>query len=454
MLRRLSSPSWAIVATVILAACSPDRATAPTPSLSAAETARLADVVRQLAAGRGIGPLTRPSVVRPALVRLGQSLVFDKVLSGNHDISCMTCHLPAFATGDARSLSIGQGATLLGPRRIHPQGLFIPRNAPSLFNLTALNSLFWDGRVSVDAQGVFHTPAGPQLTPDMTQVFEFGPVSALGLFPVQSREEMRAFSGNELASIPDADQQGIWRAEMRRLGAIPEYRRMFEAAYPGTPFTRMSFAHASNAMAGFFVDRMTMADSPWDRLLAGNDEALSQAELGGAQAFLSLKCSICHNGPAFSDNKFHNVALAQFGPGKGNGPSGRDDFGRENVTGSAAERYTFRTTPLRNVTLTAPYGHDGAFTVLHDFVDHYSESDLKLQQYNPLNIEPLLQGTILANAADILLTRDTLLTGVVLTPILVDDLTIFMGALTDPAVTRLDQLVPARVPSGLPVDQP
>lgn len=451
---RLSSPRWALAVLLGLAACAPDRATAPPPSLSAAETARLADVIRQLAAGRGIGPLTRPAPVRPALVRLGQALVFDKVLSGNRDISCMTCHLPTFGTGDERSLSIGQGATQLGPRRRHPQSLFIPRNAPSLFNLTAMNSLFWDGRVSVDAQGGFHTPAGEQLTPAMTRVFEFGPVSALGLFPVQSREEMRAVSGNELAAIPDADQQGIWRALMQRLGTVPEYRRMFEAAYPGTPFSAMTFAHASNAMAGFFVDRLSMNNSPWDRFLAGNDEALTQQQMGGAQAFLSLKCSICHNGPAFSDNKFHNVALAQFGPGKGNGVSLRDDFGHENVSGLPGDRYTFRTTPLRNVTATAPYGHDGAFMVLHDFVDHYSQSDLKLLSYDPLRIEPLLQGTILDNKPDILLTRDTLLNGVVLTPILVDDLTVFMGALTDPAVTQLDRLVPAKVPSGLPVDQP
>jgi cytochrome c peroxidase len=48
--------------------------------------------------------------VRPDVVQLGQALAFDKILSGNRDISCMTCHLPRLATGDARSLSIGQGA--------------------------------------------------------------------------------------------------------------------------------------------------------------------------------------------------------------------------------------------------------------------------------------------------------------------------------------------------------
>ena len=151
-----------------------------------------AQLVRQLAAGRGIVPLPPAPKVRPELVRLGQALAFDKILSGNHDISCMTCHLPAFATGDGRSLSIGQGGIGLGPRRIPPNGVFIPRNAPPLFNMNAMLHLFWDGRVSVDANGTFHTPAGDQITPAMTRVFEFGAISALGMFPVTNRAEMRA----------------------------------------------------------------------------------------------------------------------------------------------------------------------------------------------------------------------------------------------------------------------
>ena len=83
---------------------------------------------------------------------------------------------------------------------------------------------------------------------------------------------------------------------MKRLGGIPEYRGMFEAAYPGTKFSDMTFAHASNAIAGFIVDRLTFDDTPWDRFLAGRDDALTPAQLDGAKTFLTLKCSICHNG--------------------------------------------------------------------------------------------------------------------------------------------------------------
>ncbi len=63
---------------------------------------------------------------------------------------------------------------------------------------------------------------------------------------------------------------------MERLGAIPEYRQMFEAAYPGTQFAHMTFAHASNAIAGFLIDQFAFNDSPWDRFLAGDDDALTR----------------------------------------------------------------------------------------------------------------------------------------------------------------------------------
>ena len=447
--------AWLVVAVFFgLAACASDEPTSPPtpPSLARAGGDPLADEVRQLAAGRGITPLERPARVRTTLVRLGQALAFDKILSGDRDISCMSCHLPGFATGDARSLSIGQGATGLGPERIHPQNAFIPRNAPSAFNLFALEELFWDGRVSRDASGQIHTPAGAKITPEMAQVFEFGAASALPMFPVLSRAEMRGDGGNELAALADNQEQQIWAALMTRLGRIPQYRQMFQAAYPGTRFEDMTFAHASNAIAGFLTADLTFNNSPWDRFLAGNDNALTATQLAGAKNFMSARCSICHNGPAFTDNKFHNVALAQLGPGEGDGTGGRDDFGRMRVTGLAADQYAFRTPPLRNVELTGPWGHDGAFTDLRAFIDHYSESEIKLRDYDVNQLEPLLRGTVLPTTDAILATRDPLLQGVVFTPQQVDEVTDFMLALTDPAARDLRLVTPPRVPSGIPVD--
>ena len=148
------------------------------------------------------------------------------------------------------------------------------------------------------------------------------------------------------------------------------------------------------------------------------------------------------------------MAVAQIGPGEGNGIGLNDDFGRFNVTGVADDRYRFRTTPLRNVELTGPYGHDGSIASLREFVEHYSESDLKLLAFDPTRLEQPLRLTMVNNRADILLQRDPLLAGVVLTDDLVDKLMAYMSALTDDAARDLSRSVPVRVPSRLPVDHP
>ena len=459
-MRRITWKTCAAAAILVgpLMYCSDQTATAPSatasrhspvPPVPGTVTPAL---VRQLAAERGVVALPPTPYVRPALARLGQALAFDKILSGNRDISCTTCHLPEFATGDGRSLSIGQGGVGVGPGRRMPSGIFIPRNAPPLFNVWAMRHLFWDGRVEITQHGHLSTPAGRQLTREMRRVMEFGPASALAMFPVTSRDEMRAYGGNELAAIPDSDNTAIWAGIMRRIGRIPEYRRMFEEAYPGQRFEHMTFAHASNAIGAFMVDKLTYANTPWDRFLAGRDNALTPKQLLGAQTFLTLKCSICHNGATFSDEKFHDVAMVQFGPGKGNGTSLHDDFGRMNITGLESDKYLFRTTPLRNVELTGPYGHDGAIGTLQAFIEHYSDSDQKLLAFDPMQLDPDLRNTLLPNSADILAQRDTLLQGVVLTPALVGQLMDYMSALTDARARDLRHLTPRRVPSGLPVD--
>ena len=449
----------ATIALAILAACDaspPDRPElVPTsPNGRVDFELELVREVRALAAEKGIGRLPPRPVIRQSLVLLGQVLAFDPLLSGNLDISCMTCHVPAFGTGDGKSLSVGQGGVGLGPTRSHAKGVFIPRNAPPLFNLGAMRRLFWDGRIEVDAQGNVHTPApDDELTEEMKSVFEFGAISALGLFPVTNRLEMRGLVGddNELAGIPDEDFSRIWDGLMARLGAVGEYRGLFQSAYPGTAFEDMTFAHASNAIAAFFIDKLSSANSPWDKFLAGNDRALTKRQLEGAKTFLSLRCVLCHNGATFSDQESHNVAVAQFGPGQGNGFEGRDDFGRMNVTGNPADIYKFRTTPLRNVELTAPYGHDGAFFDLREFIEHYSESHLKLLAFDDSKLELLLRGTVVPNATEILLNRDPILDGVVIPSSIIDQLMDYMTALTDPAARNLNHIIPSRVPSGLPV---
>jgi len=481
---------------------------------------KIADRIRAQFPARGITPIPTPIIPgtssrQDALVKLGQALVFDKILSDNQDISCMTCHPPAVGGDDDRRLSSGVRGLGLGASRTG--GLVIPRNAPPLFNLHALDSLFWDGRVEKLPDGSLRTPAGAQLTPAMRGVFEFGALSAIGMFPVTNRDEMRehVLDGrfDDLTAIADGDFTATWGALMVRLRAIPAYRDLFGDAYPSWPGTRssridtMTFAHASNAMAAFFVSKFTSKDSPWDAFVAGDDEAFLAIEeltrndppfipetdvLAGAERFLQT-CANCHNGPTLSDNRFHNTALAQFGPGQGDGV-GTDDFGRERVTqdanarcgnpGSGAScRYAFRTTPLRNVALTAPFGHAGEFghvgndpdfgvdlrddiEDLRAFVGHYAVNPAaNLRAYDVTQLEPELQPTVLPNADEIIAHIDPLFTNG--SPVQlqdVDTITAFMVAQTSAALFGAGSVsgsagrfalcgtIPASVPSGLTLD--
>src|SRR3989454_8658281 len=122
--------------------------------------------LRQSLGRWGVVPIGPTPGQAPALVALGQALMFDKVLSGNRDIACATCHDPVSHATDGLALSIGTGGSGLGPSRtLGPGRQFIPRNAPTLLN-TGLGSfyLFWDGRGSGNTVG-FQTPAGPPLPP-------------------------------------------------------------------------------------------------------------------------------------------------------------------------------------------------------------------------------------------------------------------------------------------------
>lgn len=412
----------------------------------------LAPAVRIAAADHGVAAMGAAPNVRLALVKLGNALAFDKTLSGNRDISCMTCHHPTLGTGDARSLSIGAGATGLGSGRTHPDGTFIPRSAPPLFNLHEMDQMFWDGRVAEKYGGIV-SPAGAHLTQEMVDVFEFGAVSAQAMFPVTSDAEMRGAPGtNEIADLPADDFTAIWAGYMARLGEIPEYRQMFEWAYPGVAFDDMTFAHAANAIAGFEIATFASGDSDWDNFLGGKDSALNKKEMQGALAFFDSGCGECHSGRAMSDFGFHNTGLPQVGPGKGDGPGGTDDFGRFRETGAAADKYAFRTAPLRNVELTGPYGHDGQFPTLDAFVGHYVDPEVSLVEYDPsANLEKALQGAVVDNADDVLETLSPMLGTVDSDD--VSSIVAFLRTMTDKnsKANKLKKVVPSSVPSGLPV---
>ncbi|MEO1336896.1 MAG: cytochrome-c peroxidase, partial [Myxococcota bacterium] len=175
----------------------------------------------------------------PAMVKLGQSLFFDKELSGPRSIACSTCHNPFLGTADGQTLSRAQGAVGLGASRRHgPLSLFLPRNALTLWNrgVEGWDTMFWDGRLGEDENGNFFSPAGAATPQGFTNA-----LAAFTIIPVTPREEMRGFVDepdrfgdfNELGTIADDDFVGIWDGVVNRVRAIPTYQEQIRAAFPG-----------------------------------------------------------------------------------------------------------------------------------------------------------------------------------------------------------------------------
>ncbi|MBI4772349.1 MAG: VCBS repeat-containing protein, partial [Chloroflexi bacterium] len=264
------------------------------------EDARL----QRLVAQANVHPPTSPPPPSAEMVQLGQALFWDPELSGNRDISCATCHHPLKATGDNLSVSIGTGGQGLGESRVKLEDRreFIPRNAPPIFNLgyEEWTVFFWDGRVSGSAGTGFDTPASDRLPAGLDNL-----LAAQAMFPVTSGDEMRGARGdhdifgqpNELARIPDYTARPIWQALMKRLLNLPGYVEMFRAAYPHVPPESLGFEHAANAIAAYENVAFTLEDSPFDRYIRGDLNALPpQARRGAILFYGEAGCASCHTG--------------------------------------------------------------------------------------------------------------------------------------------------------------
>ncbi len=314
-------------------------------------------------------PMTREKV------ELGKLLYFDPILSGDNTMSCATCHHPDFGFADGRKLSMGFGGSGIGPDRVG--GNALPRSAPTIWNSAYNHLQYWDGRArDLEEQ------AG---------------------IPIKSAAEMNQ-NPEELI------------VELR---AIPDYVPLFDEAFEESGQDAITFDNVTRAVAAFERTLLSF-NSRFDRYTQGDSGALTDAEKRGLAVFRSVKtrCFECHRFPTFADPTFRVLGV----------PGSAHDPGRAGVPGQGPDG-AFKVPTLRNIELTAPYMHNGAFETLEEVIDFYADAGGRSLPNPPDGIDDKI-GTFPISDQE------------------KSDLVAFLKSLTD---TSLQPEPPTRVPSGLPV---
>lgn len=416
-------------------------------------------------------PLSNADFIQfdPAKARLGQLLFYDKILSGNQNISCGTCHHHDFGSADGLSLGIGEGGTGLGPKRaslsdptkrIHRR---IPRNAPALWNLAHKEQrfMFHDGRLEIsDIYGNgFNSPAQEWLPQGLETI-----IAAQAVFPMTAEHEMAGNPGeNDIAgAVKDRIDAG-WPIIAKRVRGNSEYGGLFVDTFDHIAQPeQVSIVDIANAIAAFVGTEFRNFDSPFDKHLSGDSSVLSVDQRRGMDLFFGAAgCSGCHSGPLLTDQDFHALGIPQFGPGRTRAfdPFPRD-VGRMGESDRLEDAYRFRTPALRNVALTAPYGHNGALPTLEAMVRHHLKPRESLASWTRdlagLPKVAWLESSdfaIMDDSAEMarqlarldIAPRD-------MSDAQVADIVAFLHALTGESAQALPMGVPKTVPSGLPVD--
>ncbi len=329
--------------------------------------------------------VSKPNNFNEVKYLLGEKLFFEKEISGNRNISCSTCHDPKFGTGDSLPLSIGEGGEGIAHKRVATSSLqVIARNSPPLYNLghKDMSTLFWDGRVQYRQEWDEYTTPSEVLNGDYPERWDIteslgSALAAQALFPILSHEEMRGQKGSNEIANAQSDEEA-WNLIMGRLLKIKEYSELFAEAFPNVE--EVNIGHFGNALAHFQKHRFAVYDTPWDNYLRGNNSALSVKEKRGALVFFEGGlCIRCHNGDLLGGFAFAGVASPQTGPGK---DIKHNDEGRFLITNNEMDRYQFRIPPLRNIALTAPYFHSGAYKTLSDVIEHYRSGIKGIDNYS------------------------------------------------------------------------
>jgi cytochrome c peroxidase len=431
---------------------------------------------------------------------LGRLLFFDNVLGLHEDNSCAGCHAPGFSFGDSQSIAIGvDNSGFVGPLRTGPRNM---RKSPTVTNSAFYPKLMLNGRFEAKSGNPFDNTFGFKFPPPEGDAVLFGPgdssvptlLAAQGHIPQTELVEMAGFTGAKSnktvdpkfdqfddghgTRLPnDKDRNGFLNEEIRdvvlkKLNAIGDYVARFADEFDDgqTAGFKITFPMVGQALAEFQIS-LTRAQAPIDLFAQGTRSAMDDQQKRGALLFFGkAKCVQCHavagrSNEMFSDFQNYVLGVPQiapfdFGVGFGNvpfdGPDSNEDFGAEQITGNPADRYKFRTSPLRNVALQPAFFHNGAFTRLDDAIRHHLNVENSARSYDPVAAGVATDLTYRLGPIDPVLERlDSLVRKPIrLAPGEFADLVAFVSeGLLDPDATppSLCNMVPLLVPSGLPV---
>ena len=284
-------------------------------------------------------PATMPGSEQdtPAMIALGKKLYFEKAISINKTQSCNSCHPIDDKGAGADNLKTGKGAI----------GKSGDRNDPPTMNAGFQIAQFWDGRAAT----LEEQAQGPPLNP-----IEMG--------------------------MPNAE------ALVERLKGTNHYSADFKQAFPDEKDS-VTFDNFAKAVAAF--ERTLITQGRFDRFMDGDKQAFIEQEMEGMRTFIDVGCVQCHSGPNLGGMTFQKMGVFHE-------YTNVKDIGRFKVTNLESDKYVFKVPILRNVTLSAPYFHDGEVGNLSEAVDQmgYLQFDKKLKDEEIENILSFL--TTLADA--------------------------------------------------------
>lgn len=372
-----------------------------------------------------------------ARLELGKKLFIETNISGNRNVSCLTCHNPMKGTSDGLALSQTEDG----------KGV-LKRNSSSLYNVgDRFNTfMFWDGRVQYQPTRKIFTTPEPALNgvlpkaPQITTVLKSA-LAAQAIFPLLSHEEMRGRKGtNEIADAKDNLE--AWDVIIKRVTTESDssrYIALFNRAYPelGGDVKKINIGHAGEAMATFMRDQFQSNTSPFHRYVAGDNSAMTAQQKRGLMVFMEEgKCIACHQGSLLGNNSFFaSVGVPSFGAKPFAGDLGRAEANNENF-----RKFFFKTPSLINVALTAPYMHNGAFKTIREVLNHYNDIGTSLRSFDmsarltefPVAVEQMNSPADLDNIFNSI-QAGFLRGGLGLSQKSLDDLEVFLTeALTDP----------------------